>query len=311
MWSENRKGSVAGLRFCAYEYQSRSLEELRAVWRHAEDAGFDAIWNCDTVVEPDNSLHPIFDGPATLTAMALATSTIRIGTLVTSQYFRQPVTLVKSAITIDHLSNGRLELALGVGDPTAGAASMGISWSPADAVDRFREFVTLTVLLFDQEVTTFEGRFFRCLDAEMLPRSVQSPRPPIAVAAHGPKMLEIAAEMGDAWSSWGGYGIETEDDLFRVTSDRSARLSELCVEHGRDPASIRRSLVCFPPLTPWESPEYFADMVGRFAAVGIAEFVLYWPRHWRANAEHEDDVFAEVTTEVIPRLRSRGEARTP
>jgi alkanesulfonate monooxygenase SsuD/methylene tetrahydromethanopterin reductase-like flavin-dependent oxidoreductase (luciferase family) len=211
--------------------------------------------------------------------------------------------MVKSAITIDHLSGGRLEIALGVGDPTAGATSMGISWSPTDAVERFREFVTLTTLLLGQEVTTFEGRFFRCVDAEMLPRSVQSPRPPIAVGAHGPKMLEIAAEMADSWSSWGGYGIETEDDLFRVTSDRSQLLDELCLRRGRDPTSIRRSLVCFPPLTPWESTEYFAEMVGRFAEIGIDEFVLYWPRHWRPDAHFEDDVFGEVTSDVIPKLR--------
>jgi alkanesulfonate monooxygenase SsuD/methylene tetrahydromethanopterin reductase-like flavin-dependent oxidoreductase (luciferase family) len=294
---------VGTLRFCAYEYQSRPFEELRSLWRRAEDVGFDAVWNCDTVVEPDHPLHPIFDGPATLSAMALETSRIRIGTLVTSQYFRHPVTMVKSAITIDHLSGGRLEIALGVGDPTAGATSMGISWSPMDAVERFREFVTLTTLLLGQEVTTFEGRFFRCVDAEMLPRSVQSPRPPIAIAAHGPKMLEIAAEMADSWSSWGGYGIETEDDLFRVTSDRSRSLDELCLRRGRDPTSIRRSLVCFPPLTPWESTGYFAEMVGRFAEIGIDEFVLYWPRHWRPDARFEDDVFGEVTSDVIPKLR--------
>jgi alkanesulfonate monooxygenase SsuD/methylene tetrahydromethanopterin reductase-like flavin-dependent oxidoreductase (luciferase family) len=81
------------------------------------------VWNCDTVVEPDHPLQPIFDGPTTLAAMAMATSSIRIGTLVTSQYFRHPVTLVKAAITVDHLSGGRLELAPGVGDPCSGRSS--------------------------------------------------------------------------------------------------------------------------------------------------------------------------------------------
>jgi len=295
---------MSRLRFCAYQYQSLTLDELRRRWQRAEDVGFDVLWNCDTVVEPDQPRHPIFDGPGTLTAMALATSTVRIGTLVTSQYFRHPLTLVKAAITVDHLSSGRLEVALGVGDPSAGAAAVGASWSPAEGVERFREFVELTALLFANEVTTFDGRFFRCSEAEMLPRSVQSPRPPIAIAAHGPKMLEIAAEAADAWSSWGGYGVETEEDLLRVTARRSERLSELCLALGRDPSSIRRSLVCFPPLTPWESPTYFADMVGRFREVGIDEFVLYWPRNWRPEASHEDDVFEVVTDEVIPTLRA-------
>jgi len=294
------------LRFCAYQYQSIPFAQLRERWRRAEEVGFDVMWNCDTVVEPDHPRSPIFDGPATLSAMALATSTIRIGTLVTSLYFRHPLTFVKATITVDHLSEGRVEIALGVGDPSAGAAAVGASWTPAERVERFREFVQLTTLLFANEVTGFEGRFFRCDLAEMLPRALQSGRPPIAIAAHGPKMLEIAAESADAWSSWGGYGVETEDDFLEVTSIRSQRLSELCAAIGRDPGSIRRSLVCFQPLTPWESPGYFTDMVGRFREVGIDEFVLYWPRHWRPEAAHEDDVFQTVTHELIPEFRARG-----
>jgi len=294
------------LRFCSYEYQSIPFDILRDRWRRAEELGFDVIWNCDTVVEPDHPRMPIFDGPSTLTAMALETSTIRIGTLVTSQYFRHPMTLVKAATTVDHLSGGRLEMALGVGDPSAGSAAVGASWTPAEGVERFREFVQLTMRLFSNEVTTFQGRFFSCRDAEMLPRAVQDPRPPIAIAAHGPKMLRIAAESADVWSSWGGYGIQTEDEFLAVTSRRSVELTQLCADIGRDPRAIRRSLVCFPPLTPWESAEYFREMVERFRDVGIDEFVLYWPRHWRPEATHEDDVFDKVCREVIPELRGPG-----
>ena len=72
--------------------------------------------------------------------------------------------------------------------------------------------------------------------------------------------------------------------------------------------SFRHSLVCFPPLTPWQSVEYFQDMVGRFREIGIYEFVLYWPQTWGA-APHEEAVFEEVTTTVMPRLR--GGAMTP
>jgi len=72
--------------------------------------------------------------------------------------------------------------------------------------------------------------------------------------------------------------------------------------------SFRHSLVCFPPLTPWQSVEYFQDMVGRFREIGIDEFVLYWPQTWGA-APHEEAVFEEVTTTVMPRLR--GGAMTP
>ena len=72
---------------------------------------------------------------------------------------------------------------------------------------------------------------------------------------------------------------------------------------GRDPSSIRHSLLCFPPLTPWESPDYFTDMVGQFSSVGIDEFVLYWPGSWRTDPDHENDVFETIAGDVIPALR--------
>ena len=296
---------MAELRFCAYQYQHLPLEVLRQRWLDSESLGFDVLWNCDTVVEPDRARHTLFDGPATLTLMAAGTTRIRVGTLVTSLYFRHPVTLTKAAMTLDHLSGGRLELALGVGDPSAGAKAAGVDWSPAEQVARFGEFVELVDLLLTQEVTTYEGQFYRCEGAETVPLPVQRPRPPITIAAHGPKMLRIAAQHADGWSSWGGYGVETEQDFYTVTADRSHRFDDLCAELGRDPTNIRHSVVCFPPLTPWESVEYFTDMVGRFAEIGIDEFVLYWPQSWR-DAPGEDAVFDEVAATVLPRLRAAG-----
>jgi alkanesulfonate monooxygenase SsuD/methylene tetrahydromethanopterin reductase-like flavin-dependent oxidoreductase (luciferase family) len=293
---------MAQLRFGAYQYQHVPLDELRQRCLDAERLGFDVLWNCDTVVEPDRPRHTMFDGPATLTLMAEWTNNIRVGTLVTSLYFRQPVTLTKAAVTIDHLSGGRLELALGVGDPSAGAKQAGVDWPAGERVARFREFVELIDLLLTQEVTTYKGQFYECEEAETVPLAVQRPRPPITIAAHGPKMLQIAAQHADGWSSWGGYGVETEQDFYAVTADRSHRFDDLCADAGRDPATIRHSLVCFPPLTPWHSVEYFADMVGRFREIGIDEFVLYWPQNWREDPR-EDVIFEELTTTVIPQMR--------
>ena len=70
---------MAGLRFCAYQYQHLPLDALRGRWRDAERSGFDVLWNCDTVVDPDRPLNTMFDGPATLTMMAAETSRIRVG----------------------------------------------------------------------------------------------------------------------------------------------------------------------------------------------------------------------------------------
>jgi len=217
---------VADLRFCAYQYQHLPLDVLHRRWRDAERLGFDVLWNCDTVVEPDRARHMMFDGPVTLTLMAAATTSIRVGTLVTSLYFRHPVTLTKAAMTVDHLSGGRVELALGVGDPSAGAKAAGVDWPAGERVARFREFVELVDLLMRQEVTSYHGEFYRCEAAETVPLPVQRPRPPVTIAAHGPKMLGIAAEHGDGWSSWGGYGVETEEDFYVVTAERSHRFDD-------------------------------------------------------------------------------------
>ena len=127
---------MAGLRFCASQYQHLPLGARRGRWRDAERSGFDVLWNCDTVVEPDRPRHTMFDGPATLTTMTADTSRIRVGTLVTSLYFRQPVPFAKACMTVDHLSGGRVELALGVGDPSAGAKASGLA--PADDHRRAR-----------------------------------------------------------------------------------------------------------------------------------------------------------------------------
>ena len=184
-------------------------------------------------------------------------------------------------MTVDHLSGGRVELALGVGDPSAGAKAAGVDWSPAERVARFGEFVELVDLLLRQEVTSYHGQFYRCEEAETVPLPVQQPRPPLTIAAHGPKMLRIAAST----VTGGARGAATASRPRRTSTPSpptAATASTTCASHaGRDPATIRHSLVCFPPLTPWQSVAYFEDMVGRFGEIGIDEFVLYWPQNWR------------------------------
>ncbi len=297
---------MAAVRFCAYQYQHLPLDELRRRWLLAERLDFDVLWNCDTVVEPDRPQHVMFDGPATLTLMASETSRIRVGTLVSSLYFRHPVTLAKAATAIDYVSDGRLEIGVGVGDPSAGAAAVGVDWSAGESVSRFAEFLELLDLLLRQETTDYSGRFYRCAAAETIPLPVQSPRPPITVAAHGPRMLRLAARYADGWSSYGGYGVETEDDFYRVAAERAQRFDDFCVEFDREPRAIRHSVVCYPPLTPWESADYFLDMVGRLRAIGMDEFVLYLPEAWRAKPA-EWDVFELVATTLMPVLRGASE----
>lgn len=296
---------MAPVRFGIYQYQHLWVEELRRRWLLAEELGFDVLWNVDSLRDPDRQLSPMLDGPATLVAMAEATTSIRVGTLVTSMYFRHPVLVARSTIAVDRLSDGRVEVALGVGDPSVGPEAVGVDPGEAGArVNHFAEYVDVVDLVLRQDVTTFEGESFRCERVESFPGPVQRPRPPITVAAHGPRMLRLAARVADAWSQWGGYDVDSVERFERVTAERCRRFDDLCSELERDPRSMRHQLVCFPPLSPWASVSAFVDLVSRYREIGIDEFVLYWPRRWNDDPA-EERVFEEVCADALPELRAR------
>jgi alkanesulfonate monooxygenase SsuD/methylene tetrahydromethanopterin reductase-like flavin-dependent oxidoreductase (luciferase family) len=276
-----------------------------ARWKRAEELGFDVLWNCDALNEPDHPGMIMFESSSILTAMALHTSSIRVGTLVNTLIYRNPAVVAKTAMTIDHVSGGRLELGFGGGVLRSDHAASGIRWWRApERVARFREAVQLVDQLLRSDVTSWSGQYYRVENAEMVPRPVQQPRPPLTIPAHGPSMLRVAAEYADSWSSWGGYQIETEDQMFAVTRERCARFDDLCAQLGREPSTVWHSLVCFPPLTPWDSVEYFGEMIGRYNEIGINEFVLYWPQTWRDLAR-EESVFEEVVRGLMPGLRNQ------
>ena len=291
------------IRFCAYQYANRPLAELAQRWKRAEELEFDVLWNCDDLNEPDHPGMIMFEASSILTAMALHTSSIRVGTLVNTLIYRNPAIVAKTAMTIDHVSGGRLELGFGGGVLASDHRACGIAWWPApERVARFHEAVQLVDRLLRKEVTSWSGEYYRVENAEMFPRPIQQPRPPLTIPAHGPSMLRVAAEYADSWSSWGGYQIETEKQMFAATKDRCARFDDLCTQFGRDPKTLWHSLVCFPPLTPWDSVGYFGEMIEHYNEIGIDEFVLYWPQTWRELAR-EDSVFEEVTQELMPALR--------
>ena len=245
----------------------------------------------------------MFEASSILTAMALYTSRIRVGTLVNTLIYRNPAVVAKTAMTIDHVSGGRLELGFGGGVLPSDHAASGVSWWQApERVARFREAVQLVDRLLRNEVTSWSGEYYGVENAEMSPRPIQQPRPPLTIPAHGPSMLRVAAEYADSWSSWGGYQIETEEQMFAVTRERCARFDDLCGQFGRDPKTVWHSLVCFPPLRPWDSVGYFGEMISRYNEIGIDEFVLYWPQTWRERAQ-EDQVFEEIARELMPALR--------
>jgi len=265
----------------------------RERWQLFERLGFDSAWDCDHFVQPSRPDGPYLEGWTLLSALAACTERIRVGALVSSNTFRHPALLAKQAVTVDHVSGGRLELGLGAGWYEPEHRMYGLDFPPRrELVDRFEESVQVVDSLLRNEFTSFEGRHYRLRDAAFRPAPLQQPRPPLTLGAHRPRMLRIVARYADTWNSHG-----TTEEI----RSRNAILDEACADVGRDPAEVRRSLYYWVPRSaddPWSSTDAFLDVVGRYREVGIEEFIIDHPR------DDQLDVLERVAADVIPRLHA-------
>ena len=282
-----------GLRFGICTDQNMPWSTTVERWRYFESLGFDSIWDCDHFTQPSRPGGHYYEGWTLLAALAARTERIRIGVLVSSNTFRHPGLLAQEAVTVDHISNGRLEVGLGAGWYVPEHETFGIEFpAPGILVERFSEAVEVIDRLLREESVTFEGRHYRLRDAAIRPGPVQRPRPPLTLGAHGPRMLRIVAQYADTWNSFG-----TVEEM----RARNQTLDEHCAAIGRDPGEIVRSLygwAALMPSDPWQSVDAFHEMVGRYGEVGINEFVIDQPR------PEQFDVLERIAAEAIPTLRS-------
>ncbi len=297
-----------GLRFGCIVLQNRPVDELVRAWRRVEALGFDSLWVADQLGSTARPDWPWFEGWTALAAMARETATIRIGTLVGSIALRAPAVMAKQAVTIDHLSGGRLELGVGAGGSVLDHELLGEQpWTPRERTDRFREYVQALERLLRDEPGGFEGRYYRVADVAVQPRPVQAPRPPLTVAAWSPRNIRLAAEVADAWNTMGGLGLDAAQGLEAVRR-QSRRLDEACEAVGRDPAWLRRSLLLHESWIadePFASEAAFRDFVERYRAVGIDEFLFYYPaEEWGRKTRVEPGLLERLAEEVLPELRA-------
>jgi hypothetical protein len=141
----------------------------------AESLGFDGVWGFDHF-QPMYGEGPgdCFEGVTTLAALTGVTQRVRMGLLVTGMTYRHPSVFAAEAITIDHASGGRLELAYGAAWFDKEHRELGIPFPPTkERVDAFEEAVQIVRGLLTTDNFTFEGRYFRLEDASLLPRPVQ------------------------------------------------------------------------------------------------------------------------------------------
>ena len=294
------------LRFQVISLPNATWEEMRVRFKYIEDLGFDMVTTGDHFVDWTNPSVPWFECWTFLAAIARETTRIRLGTYVTQIPLRNPAILARQALTVDHISNGRLEVGLGTGlliDPVYDMIGIP-NWDAAERVARFGEYAEIVDRLLSQETTSFEGTYYTVKDAVMNPRPIQSPRPPIVVAALGPKMLKHAARYADNWNSL-SFAEEFPDQLAE-TADRIKRIDDACAAIDRDPGTLRRSFLMFDPksratggaITYYESEDLFRERVHQLIELGISEIGLYIPA-----VEEQRPMFEKIAREVIPDLK--------
>ncbi len=241
----------------------------------ADALGFDGIWGFDHF-QPMYGEGPgeCFEAMTTLAAWSGITERVRLGVLVAGMTYRHPAVFTAEAITIDHASNGRLELSYGAAWFDAEHRALGIPF-PAlgDRVDAFEEAVQIVHGLLTTDDFTFDGRHWSTEGATMHPRPVQSPHPPIWIGASGERrMMPIAARYADVWHCFGPPG---------VLAEKSARISAHAEAAGRDPAAITRAA----SLSLEDDPDTIATNVQAWADAGFEYLVCGWPAGGRAVVE--------------------------
>ena len=212
-------------------------DELLRVWRFADDLGFDSLWTSDHVtpsILPGPDL-PVFEGWTALAALAASTRSARCGVMITGNGYRNPALLAKMAVTIDHISGGRLNMGIGSGWHQPEHAMYGFDFpEPAERVHRMGEAVQIMRALWTEERPSFKGRYYQIDDAICEPKPVNGDIP-IWIGGGGEQLTaRYVARYADAWNF-----IAAPEDAAR----KLAALRRHCQIEGRDYDSIEKTLM--------------------------------------------------------------------
>jgi F420-dependent oxidoreductase-like protein len=306
------------LRIFTEPQQGASYGTLRRVAKAAEDLGFDAFFRSDHYLRMgDGTGEPgPTDAWATLAALAVETSTIRLGTLVTAATFRLPGPLAITVAQVDEMSGGRVEFGLGTGWYDGEHRAYGIPFPPLrERFDRFEEQLAIITGLWSTPVGqtfSYDGAYYSLTDSPALPKPVQ-PKVPVIIGGGGARRTPaLAARYADEFNA-----------AFRPAADVAVavdRVREACAAEGRDPASMIFStaqVVCcgkdeaelarraaaigreLPELREnglAGSPSEIVDQLGAFAEAGAT--TAYLQVLDLADLDHLDLLGSEVLPQV-------------
>jgi len=292
------------IRFGVMTVQNLPWEKEVERWKLIESLEFDSVWLADHFTDPVNHTGHWFESWTLLASLAVVTEKIRIGTLVSSMPLRRPAVLARQALTIDHISKGRLELGLGTGASRDPVHSMlGIDdWVGSERAERFKDQIEVIDRLLRHAVSSYNGKFYKLNEATMNPQTIQKPRPPLVIAAMGKSMLKIAAKYADTWNSFGSEDWRTPaEKILENTRKRVELMDKYCDEIGRNPETLRRSLLFYSRhgRTILDSEENFRNVINQYKEIGINEFILYFPFF---DSKQIDNIKI-IAKDVIPDLR--------
>lgn len=248
--------------------QHTDWESMLAVWKEADQIDlFDTAWNFDHFYPIAGDANgPCMEAWVTLTALAQATSRIRVGCMVHGMHYRHPAVTANMAASLDIISGGRLNLGLGAGWFELESEAYGLELGTLkERFDRFDEGVEVIVGLLTQETTTFDGAFYQLREARCEPKPLQNPHPPIVIGGQGEKRtLATVARRAQMW------------DALRITPDVWKQKYEVlaghCEEIGRDPAEITTSAHLM--FAADADPAQLADEAAQLADAGVDAVVF-------------------------------------
>ncbi|MEV4757610.1 LLM class F420-dependent oxidoreductase [Micromonospora sp. NPDC049559] len=296
--------------------QGASYAEQLRVAQHAEELGFDGYFRSDHFVAMGDAsgLPGPSDAWATLAGLAVQTSRIRLGTLVTSATFRLPGPLAITVAQVDQMSGGRVELGLGAGWFEAEHTAYGIPFPPVrERFDRLEEQLAIVTGLWrtpEGERFSYHGEHYQLTDSPALPKPAQHPAPPVIIGGAGPRRTpDLAARYADEFNVPFRPLDETRQMYERVTAacervDRAGSGRAPLVFSAAQPIAVARTdaqakeraekIGWTPPL--YGSPDQVVDQIGQWAELGASRFFLQILD--LADLDHLD----LIAGEVLPQL---------
>ena len=273
------------MKFSFWPNPAQDFETVAGLCAHAEATGWDGIWYADHFMpNAEDTSAPWPECWTTLSALAGRVPRLRLGTLVMGNTYRHPAVLAKMAVTLDHISGGRLVLGLGAGWQENEHEQYGIPfYTVKERLERLDEACEILTRLWREEKSNFAGKHYTLTNASLEPKPLQAPLP-LLVGGGGEKVtLRIAAKWAQEWNVWG-----TPETL----AHKVDVLGRHCADLGRDVTEIHKSaqaLLFMSDDAAWlegmrsrpmqmatmiGTPAELRDVVAAYADAGVDELIL-------------------------------------